>query len=108
MLVAEHKTERRVVRLYTGGVREVVIGDSEYWSRYVIVPRKTVVAEIRKMKAKGFRRFDSLEEYLPEQAYDLMRSEHYGGPGRAFVRAAHKHKSGRKWVVYAQSGGLDI
>ncbi len=54
MLVMEHKTERRVVRLYTGGVREVVIGDSEYWSRYVIVPRKTVVAEIRKMKAKGF------------------------------------------------------
>jgi len=108
MLVMEHKTERRVVRLYTGGIREVVIGDSEYWSRYVIVPRKTVVAEIRKMKAKGFRRFDTLEEYLPEQAFDLMRSEHYGGPGCAFIHRPYKRKSGRKWVVYAQSGGLDI
>ena len=108
MLVAEHKTERRVVRLYTGGIREVIVGDSEYWSRYVIVPRKTVVAEIRKMKAKGFRRFDTLEEYLPEQAYELIGGEHYSGPGRGFAHRPCKLKSGRKWVVYAQSGGLDI
>ena len=108
MLVMENKTERRVVRLYTGGVREVVIGDSEYWQRYVIIPRKTVLAEIRKMKAKGFRRFDSLQEYLPEQAYELIDAEYYSGPGRAFAHRHYKLKSNRKWIVYAQSGGLDI
>ncbi len=43
----------RVVRLYTGGVREVVKGDwdGEWWNRYVIIPRRLVINEIRKPMA---------------------------------------------------------
>ena len=107
LIVMESISHRRAVRLHSGGIREVFVGDSEYWSVYIIIPRKTVLAEIRKLRAKGFRRFDAYD-HLPESATDLLRCEGYGGPGRAFVNRPFKYKSSRKFVILSQSGGLDI
>lgn len=114
-LVAEHITEgqrdtQRVVRLYTGGIRVVTQGDREWWSRYIIIPRRLVLNEIRKLRAKGCKIIGSWNfwELLPEGASELIGMEHYSGPGASFTRAPHKVRSSRKFVIIYQSGGLDI
>ena len=114
-LVAENRSDvgnpsARLVRLYTGGIREVVHGDSEAWSRYIIIPRRLVLNEIRKLRAKGCAIVGNWNfwELLPEGASELICSESNGYPGGPFVRAPYKAKSSRKFVVICQSGGLDI
>lgn len=114
-LVAEHRTETnqtlRSVRIYTGGIREVFHQwHGESWSRYIIIPRRLVLNEIRKLRAKGCAIVGNWNfwELLPEGASDLIRSETNGYPGGPFVRAPYKMKSARKFVVICQSGGLDI
>lgn len=113
-LVAEHISEarrdsERVVRLYTGGIREVFQGDSESWSRYIIIPRRLIINEIRRMRAEGCNFHLDFWEVLPEGASDLIRSERYSGPGASFVHRPYRIKSrSRKFVVLHQGGGLDI
>lgn len=114
-LVAENRSDvgnpsARLVRLYTGGIREVVHGDSEAWSRYIIIPRRLILNEIRRLRAKGCQVIGSWNfwELLPDGASELIRSETNGYPGGPFVRAPYKMKSARKFVVICQSGGLDI
>ncbi len=116
-LVSEHRSNgsrrdtERVVRLYTGGIREVTQGDSEYWSRYIIIPRRLILNEIRKLRAKGCTIIGSWNfwELLPEGAAEMISSEHYSGPGSSFTMAPYKLRTrSRKFVVVYQSGGLDI
>lgn len=116
-LVAEHTSEghrrdtERVVRLYTGGIREVVQGDREYWSRYIIIPRRLMLNEIRKLRADGCAIIGCWDfwQLLPEGANEMIRHEGYGGPGAPFTHAPCKVKTrNRKYVIIYQSGGLDI
>lgn len=114
-LVAEHRSEarrdtQRVVRLYTGGIREVTQGNGEWWSRYIIIPRRLMLNEIRKLRAKGCTIVGSWNfwELLPEGASELIGYEHYSGPGASFTRAPHRIRSSRKFIVIHQGGGLDI
>lgn len=113
-LVSENKSETprdvRVVRLYTGGIREVFSGDGESWSRFVIIPRRLMLNEIRKLRQRGSRIIGNWDfwELLPEGASELLRSERYSGPGCSFVRAPTKYNANRKFVVIHQGGGLDI
>lgn len=112
-LVAEHRSEGhrtdRVVRMYTGGVREVIKADSngEWWNRYIIIPRRLVLIEIRRIR-KERRRYWDWWEVLPAGASQLIESERYSGPGHPFTRMPYRIESSRKFVVIYQSGGLDI
>ena len=115
-LVSEHRSNgsrrdtERVVRLYTGGIREVVQGDSESWSRYIIIPRRLMLNEIRKITVKGVSVIGTwgFWDFIPEGASNLIRSERYSGPGAPFVREPYKIKSSRKFIIIYQCGGLDI
>lgn len=115
-LVSEHRSAgrrdtERVVRLYTGGIREVIQGDSEWWSRYIIIPRRLMLNEIRKLRAKGCQIVGSWNfwKLLPEGASEMIEMEHYSDPGASFTRAPHKLRSrNRQFVIIYQSGGLDI
>lgn len=113
-LVSEHKWEtprdERVVRIYTGGIREVFKGDSESWSRYVIIPRRSVLSEIRRQRKRGFTfaGMGGVLGVIPDGAARLIRSESYSGPGQSFTHAPYKIKSSRKFVIIYQRGGLDI
>lgn len=116
-LVAEHISEaardtQRVVRLYTGGIREVVnvYHHGESWSRYIIIPRRLMLNEIRRLRAQGCTIIGSWSfwELLPDGASGLIRMEHYGGPGAPFVHLPCRWRSSRKFIVIYQSGGLDI
>ena len=113
-LVAEHKSEGpretdRVVRLYTGGVREVIKADSngEWWHRYIIIPRRLVLNEVRRIR-KEHKGYWDWWEAIPKGASELIGSEHYSGPGQSFTRMPYRVESSRKFIVIYQSGGLDI
>lgn len=56
--------------------------DGDWWRDWIIAPTESV-------------------------ALDHIDQEYYGGPGRAFVRRAHRVSHPKK-VVFVQSGGLDI
>jgi len=107
---AGHRDTERVVQLFTGGIRVVTQGDREWWSRYIIIPRRLMLNEIRKLRAKGCTIVGSWNfwELLPEGASELIGYESYSGPGASFTRAPHKARSSRKFVIIYQSGGLDI
>lgn len=115
-LVSEHRSEgtrrdtERVVRLYTSGIREVFHGGSESWWRYIIIPRRLVLNEIRRLRKQGCKivGYWNFWELLPEGASELIRSERYSGPGGAYVNRPFKIKSSRKFIVIQQGGGLDI
>jgi len=40
---AGHRDTERVVQLFTGGIRVVTQGDREWWSRYIIIPRRLML-----------------------------------------------------------------
>lgn len=112
-LVAEHRSEgprdtERVVRIYTGDVREVIKADSngEWWNRYVIIPRSLVIDYVRKIRSE--RRISEWWEVIPPGASSLIGSEHHSGPGQPFTRMPYRVESSRKFIVIYQSGGLDI
>lgn len=119
-LVATNSTQcerghtERIVRIYTGGIREVVhiYHHGESWSRYIIIPRRQILNEIRKLRERGcpIAGHWTFWELLPEEVSNQMiRSESYGGPGRPFTHRPYKVRSrSRKYIVISQSGGLDI
>lgn len=118
-LVAENKSEIeegktvRVVRVYTGGIREVTHSyhHGESWSRYVIIPRRLILNEIRKLRAEGAIIVGQWNfwELLPEGASELIGCESYSGAGQSFTHRPFKVRSrSRKYVIIYQSGGLDI
>lgn len=100
----EHGDVTRHVAIYRGGVRVVInTFHGESWTTYVIVPRPMVIAALRR-----WGRPNDIAELLPESASQYLGPEYYGGPGRTFYRAPCRILSSRRYVVYAQSGGLDI
>jgi hypothetical protein len=81
-------------------IRMVVHDDGESWRCYLILDRKKVCEGLRRVRAQTSRR----RWYIYPEWH-----AHYGGPGREY---AHKPfrvaKQSRRFVVYGQTGGLDI
>lgn len=102
----------RVVRVYLRGIRVVMNIRDDYWSLFVIVPRKTLLAAVRKMRAAGYAYHDcDWWRLLPNDGSHLFCIEHYGGPGRSFAQAPGRYRRSacnRNWYVFYQSGGLDV
>lgn len=88
---------------HTAAVRLVVHGDYECWTRYLVLDRSQVISEIRRYRELGYSYGDSLRN-----AICPLWTCGESGPGRPFSRLAHRMKTGRRWIVWAQSGGLDI
>jgi hypothetical protein len=118
-VVREDGADSRVVRLLGFGVRTVDVMGDGYWVRYVIVPRKSILAHVRWLFRKGYRvstftRVDDRPDadyrffVLPGQTSDLFSMERYSGPGRSFSRRPHCVIRNRRYWVFRQSGGLDI
>jgi hypothetical protein len=103
------KLERTIIRWVNSPVRIVINGDYECWTRYVIIPRDVINQNIRDARAEGLQYRDiDIFEALPAKALKYIGSYYYGGPGRSFTNGGFVYKKNRRFVVYAQSGGLDI
>lgn len=78
----------------------------ESWTQYYIIPRELILAEVRWLRARGYR-WNMFEEgdLVPDR---LDLSEHYSGPGRAFSRAGGLFHKTRRYYTYVHSGGLDV
>lgn len=99
---------RRTIQLFTRGIRRVVVGDRECWTTYTIIPRAAMVAGVRRLRANG-RQYHDCDWWKLISGMDRwIAPGGYGGPGRAFSNDPHRMRSSRRYVVYAQSGGLDV
>jgi len=105
-LSGDNLMNKRIVSVHDDGIREVAIGDSESWTRYLIVPRNVMLNHLRYLRKRG-RRLDSIEwhELLP---YRYLDYSHYGGPGGSFCRGSVLLKRTRRFYTIVSSGGLDI
>jgi hypothetical protein len=100
----EMARERKV--MVSNGVREVVVGDAECWSVYTVIPRTTILDEVRRLRSRGWRwsHFER-SDIIPD---GLEVCESYGGPGRSFSRAGYLMAKTRRFYTFVQSGGMDI
>jgi hypothetical protein len=99
---------RRTVQIYDDGIRAVTFyHHGESWTRYVIVPRPTAIRYLRRLRRKWKRPANDCHwwDWLP---LSLLGCEHYGGPGHGFAHAPTQLQYGRRFLVFAQSGGLDV
>lgn len=104
--VEKREYGNRTVRIYPYGVRRVVeyYGDGEAWSEKIIVPRKVINEIIAGIKANP-------QMGLPRDLLGIvpfLRGEYHGQPGGVFIRRPYIHTKNRRFLVAAQSGGLDI
>lgn len=88
---------------HIAAVRLVVRGDYECWTRYLVLDRAEVIKEIRRYRELGY----SYGQALRNAICPLWTCGE-SGPGRAFQRLPFRMKTGRRWIVWVQSGGLDI
>jgi len=124
----------RCVEVYENGIRVVSkIYAGESWTRWIIVPRDVVIAQVRADKAKERRDVARCLKVFPEAGRKPMTypnwtglhpaecaaapwtcGQYYGGPGRPFCHGGGlmKRDSGRagkrRFYVICESGGLDI
>ena len=96
------------VEMMADGTRVVTKGNVESWTRYVIVPRRAAIRRIRRLRAKHDQQYHDCDWWHLIPTDRLFSPEHYGGPGRGFARLPVRIKSSRKYLVFAQGGGLDI
>jgi hypothetical protein len=78
--------------------------DGECFERYVIRSRERVIARLRQLRSWGYDRKLAYRIVMNEG----LKSQHYGGPGRSYIRGGGIYKINRRWVVLRQAGGLDI
>lgn len=89
---------------HCAAVRLVVHGDHECWTRYLVLDRAKVISEIRRYRELGYGYEQSLRN-----AICPLWSSGESGAGREFSRLPFRMKTGsRRWIVWVQSGGLDI
>lgn len=102
---SDNGRERRTIQQYPDGIRAVTVDyDGECWHRHVIVPREYLLAQVRRLRANGWRFCNiNLWDILPP----LYSAAGYGGPGRAFADEPWTRKN-RRYYVISQRGGLDI
>ncbi len=99
------RTDSRYVAQYPRGIRVVVLGDRESWTKYIIAPRRTLVAAIRKRRARGAQYHDCDTWRELPRVFSCAGGDNPGGP---FAREPWRIANNRRFVVYAQSGGLDV
>ena len=78
----------------------------ESWRKLVIVRREDIVKRIQYLRSIGFR-YGQIErwDYLPYRAFSSAGS---GGPGEVFANEPFVVRRDRKFVVYMQTGGIDV
>ena len=79
----------------------------EFWTRFTILPREYV--ETRRVNL--LRRYDfngDESEMIVALDMGLVYNDSYRGPGAPYISRPYIHHVGRRWVVFAQSGGWDI
>jgi hypothetical protein len=98
----------RTIQLFTRGIRRVIHGDAECWTTYLIIPRAVMVAGVRSRRAAGAQYHDCDWWTLVDGLERWIRPAGESGPGRPFAGSPVRIRSSRRFVVIAQSGGLDI
>jgi len=100
---------RRCVQTFSQGIRRVTFDrGGESWTAYMIIPRRALIAGIRKMRQHGAQYHDCDWWTLVPDLDRWFRSAGYGGPGQAFANEPYRYGQSRRFIVMAQSGGLDI
>jgi len=98
-------------------VVRIVFNDFEdSWSKYVIIPRELAVKHVRKIRAQYHKENGGRTPWCRSAwscqaihvALDFLTTVHYNGPGRSFAHAPVRISSSRRYVVFYQSGGMDI
>jgi hypothetical protein len=98
--------DSRTINRYSDGTIVVTMSwAGESWIRYVAVSRKHLLAKVRTMRKSGYQYNEiKVAELLPDMFWPVR----YGGPGQAFQRKPYRFRSNRRYIVYCQTGGLDI
>ena len=74
--------------------------DGESWTSYLVLDRAKVCDGLRRLREQGLPRREYVRPDWP--AY-------YGGPGRPFAHRMYRtNRNSRRFVIWGQSGGLDI
>lgn len=90
----------RLKEHHPDAIRMVVYDDGESWRRYLILDRKKVCDGLRRIRTQTSRR----RWYIYPEWYP-----YYRGPGYGYAHEAYRvAKQSRRFVVYCQTGGLDI
>ena len=100
---------KRFVAVYEDGSRLVVhlYGDGESWWKWVIVPRSEALRRVQMARRQGVP-WNGFEDWHLHSAELPMSPEHYGGPGRYYSTAPFRINNNRRYLVWAQHGGLDV
>lgn len=91
-------------------VRTVVHRWEDGWTKYVIIPRELAIKFARRMRAKH-RKYSGYTIWMGDPkilAGEYLRPEHYSGPGRSFAHRPCRVRASRRFVVYRQTGGIDV
>jgi len=111
-VTSEHWIEgpenRRVCILFENGIRLVITTDAlgESWTRYTIVPRRHLVRAIRERRRTGCSYHDC--EWWMLLPDEFVRVTQDGGAGRSFSNDMVPYICNRRFIVFVQSGGLDV
>lgn len=79
----------------------------ETWCRFAILPREYVESR----KDRLLRQYDwdgDESEMIVAADLGIFHPEAYRGPGAPFTERPYIYHVGKRWVVFAQSGGWDI
>ena len=97
----------RTIQTFDDGLRRVILQHRESWSSYMIIPRSLLVAGIRRRRARGAQ-FHDCDWWTLIDCSQWTSPAGNGGPGRAFASEPQCYRRGRRFVVIAQRGGLDV
>ena len=100
---------RRCVQTFNHGIRRVVHDNyyADSWTSYLIIPRAALIEGIRR-RFRGAQYHDCDWWTLIPGIDRWVRPAGYGGPGQPFASEPTRIDSSRRFMVIAQSGGLDI
>jgi len=94
---------RNVVSHHPAAIGLIVRGDTEEFSRRLVLDRARCLELYYESRALGRSRLDSfIDATCPQWA------AYYHGPGHGFRQEPIKIRNGRKWIVWYQRGGLDV
>lgn len=97
-------TDREELKKHSPYALRLVIhyyGGGESWRKYLILNRRKILYDLKRAKTKKAKEF-VVDNYKPGW-YD-----YYRGPGYGFAREPYTCHKNKRFIVIAQSGGLDI
>ncbi len=99
---------RRCVQTFDHGIRRVTVDFyGEAWYSYLIIPRAALIEGIRRRRSQGAAYHDCDWWTVIPGIDRWIANGGPGGPGRTFAREPRRSESSRRFMVIAQSGGLD-